>query len=53
MSGRIPISSVEERSSLPVFLKMWTRAGAREISQVGYGDEWYARYVATKRHVIV
>jgi uncharacterized protein len=53
MPGKMLISSVEERSSLPVFFTMWTRAGVREIPQVGYGDEWYARYVATKRHVIV
>ncbi|MFI7447347.1 amidohydrolase family protein [Nonomuraea sp. NPDC049714] len=43
MSERMRIVGLEEHVVLPVLLDAWARAGVRQVPQLGFGDEPFAR----------
>ena len=43
MPGKTRIVGLEEHVALPVLLEAWSRAGAPQVPQLGYGDEPFAR----------
>ena len=43
MPEKLRIVALEEHIALPVLLEAWTKAGVRQIPQLGYGDEPFAQ----------